>query len=88
MLPRPGQGARRPALGGREPRVHRGVHEGGHQRRLQPPAGDRDGSRGGGVMADGVLTKTKCDRRSGSPDGGRIMSRFNTYVVNNISVVM
>ena len=39
-------------------------------------------------MADGVLTKTKCDRRSGSPDGGRIMSRFNTYVVNNISVVM
>ena len=29
-------------------------------------------------MADGVLTKTKCDRRSGSPDGGWIMSRFDS----------
>ena len=29
-------------------------------------------------MADGVLTKTKCDRGVGSPDGGWIMSRFDT----------
>ena len=34
-----------PAQGGREPGVHRGVHKEGHQRRLQPPAGDRDGGR-------------------------------------------
>ena len=29
-------------------------------------------------MADEFLTKTKCDRYSGSPNQGRIMSRFDT----------
>lgn len=29
-------------------------------------------------MTDEFLTKTKCDRCGGSPDGGRTMSRFNT----------
>ena len=29
-------------------------------------------------MADGFLTKTKCDHCGGSPDGGRTMSRFDT----------
>ena len=29
-------------------------------------------------MADGVLTKTKCDRGGGSLEGGRTMSRFDT----------
>ena len=40
------------------------------------------------MMQDEFLTKKKCDRCGGSLDGGRTMSRFNTYVVYYISVVM
>lgn len=37
---------------------------------------------------DDFFKKTRCDRCHGSLDRGRIMSMFNDYVINNISVVM